>query len=82
MRARHFLQRGHQHEQPRALAVLDDAGHMKIVLQDVQRLPHLDLLGSRVHVVHQNVVRVLQLGARHARRIRPDTARNVSGWMP
>ena len=34
VRARHLLQRGHQHEQPRAFAVLDDSRHLKIVSRE------------------------------------------------
>ncbi len=62
-RAGHFLQRGHQHEKPRAFAMLDHAGHVKIVLEYVKCLPNFDLLRSRVNVVHQNIVRVLKLGS-------------------
>ena len=36
VRARHFLQRGHEDEQPGALAVLDDAGDVKIGRENMQ----------------------------------------------
>ena len=76
----HFLERGHHHKKPRAFAVLDDSRQMEIVLQHVQHLPDFHFSGSRVDIVDQDVVGILEIvtlengeSARHrAKRIRLD----------
>src|SRR3974377_243056 len=56
MAAGEVLNRLERDEEARALAVLHDAAHTKVVVQKGQCLPQLDVVGPGIQVVNQNVV--------------------------
>src|ERR1700730_18033100 len=55
-RAGWFLQRGQLHEDPRAFAVIDDPGDVKVVLQHAKRFAHFYVLGSRLPIINEHVI--------------------------
>ncbi len=47
-------------KEPRPFAMFDDATHVKVVIQQGNRLPHFDVVRPGIQIVHQDVIGVLE----------------------